>query len=278
MSDGSFLQVAPGWHPWDHPVRRMWSLYEMLKKYAKLFVRLERYLAQTESYFHENPTVTANDTTKWGELMVAVEKHCELLGLKLSEKQVRRVTEKLKAGYANAILAKDLEELRNRIMDELDDRHFFYVSGEGASLYESEEPFGTPVSLKFGATTTDINEAAKCLALERYTAAVFHLMRVMEIGVQELGVKLGVANTTEKAWGVLTTEMDAALRQRYPRNMTPAQKEEQANYAQVLSHLNGVRIAWRNPTMHPKSSYTGDEAREVFGHAKSFMRDLASLL
>jgi hypothetical protein len=48
----------------------------------------------------------------------------------------------------------------------------------------------------------DISEAAQCLALNRPTACVFHLMRVMETGVQILGNRLGIQLTADEAKNV----------------------------------------------------------------------------
>ena len=44
----------------------------------------------------------------------------------------------------------------------------------------------------------DIAEAGKCLGVGRPTASVFHLMRVMEIGVPRFGDVLGVKLADEK--------------------------------------------------------------------------------
>jgi hypothetical protein len=58
--------------------------------------------------------------------------------------------------------------------------------------------FGTEVEDKLPNVIEDIAEAGKCLGLRRPTAAVFHLMRIMEVGVQKFGDKLGVMLTEEK--------------------------------------------------------------------------------
>ena len=44
---------------------------------------------------------------------------------------------------------------------------------------------------------------------------------------------------------------------------------------QVRAHLHAVRIAWRNDTMHPKATYTEEEAKELLGHVLAFLRHLA---
>ena len=54
------------------------------------------------------------------------------------------------------------------------------------------EPFGDKVATAFPSARFDICEAADCLALERSTAAAFHLMRAVEWGMRALCVDLGL--------------------------------------------------------------------------------------
>ncbi len=42
-------------------------------------------------------------------------------------------------------------------------------------------------------------------------------------------------------------------------------------YAQAASHLYNVKVAWRDEVMHPKQTYTFDEARDIFGNVKTFI-------
>lgn len=206
---------------------------------------------------------------------------CAELGLEHALAKIDRALDSLRrlnSTHQVASLNSMFRELRERIQDELATRKFYYVHPRLTSYYENVDLFGPDVTRKFPSAAIDIDEAGKCLALGRHTACVFHLMRALEIGVQSLSQKLGVENVHNKPWGNLTTEMDAALKVRYPKNLTPQQKSEQAELAEILSHLNAVRIAWRNTTMHPTSVYTEDESREIFNHAKVFMRSLVNIV
>jgi hypothetical protein len=118
----------------------------------------------------------------------------------------------------------------------------------------------------------DIDEAGKCLALNRCTAAVFHLMRVVEIGVQKFGDKLGIALTSEKNWQCILDEINKSI-----KGMDHKLPQTKA-YAATAAHLYNVKIAWRNEVMHPKQTYTAEEARVLFAAVGTFMRDLTSML
>jgi hypothetical protein len=49
-------------------------------------------------------------------------------------------------------------------------------------------------------------------------------------------------------------------------------------YATITSHLYSVKVAWRNAVMHPKASYTEDEAEEVLRQVIIFVNHLAVTL
>lgn len=142
---------------------------------------------------------------------------------------------------------------------------------ESAALYEQKTPlFGEEVSAKFPSAVDDVEESGKCLALGRYTAVVFHLMRAMEAAVKAAGIKLGLSSV-EKEWGKILSDMKGkieALPLGYERNA----------WSENHSLLYHVKQAWRNDVMHPKAFYTEEQAKEVFAAVKSYMRNLAGLV
>ncbi len=77
--------------------------------------------------------------------------------------------------------------------------------------YQQAQLFGEQVDKKFKALRGEIAEAGKCFAAGRDTATVFHLMRVMEVGVQRLGKKLGVPDTKEKEWQIILNSVNGAV-------------------------------------------------------------------
>ncbi|HET6401150.1 MAG TPA: hypothetical protein VFH95_07095, partial [Candidatus Kapabacteria bacterium] len=66
------------------------------------------------------------------------------------------------------------------------------LSAEEAHWYNDGFPFSDKVLKLIPGIKDDANEAPKCIALERYTAAVFHVMRIAECGVQVLAKRLHV--------------------------------------------------------------------------------------
>ncbi len=162
----------------------------------------------------------------------------------------------------------------DRIVDELNSHLFLQVSSTRAEYYKDKPQFGPEVADKFPKAITDVQEAGKCFATERYTACVFHLMRVMEIAVQSLGNKLGISQVNEKRWHNILGEVDKAIKA-LPIGDSQ-QKATRNRFAEASAHLRMVKDAWRNDVMHPKETYTEEEAERVFRNVKDFMVHLAT--
>lgn len=163
-----------------------------------------------------------------------------------------------------------LDEIFVRLWDELErGGHFFYIPIKRAESFDAKEPFGRIVSAKFPKLTEDIEEAHKCYACGRYTACVFHLMRIMEAAVQRFGKKLGVANVQNLVWQNILDRVNAAIK------ALPPKSSRTKKFAAVASHLYNVKLAWRNEVMHPKATYTEAEAENLLAQVKVFMNELA---
>ncbi len=170
-----------------------------------------------------------------------------------------------------------LRFLREALEDDLANLAILYVPpNQGQYYYAGAAVLGASVSAQFSALAFDIEEAAKCLGLGRLTACVFHLMRVMEVGVQAFGDKIGVplldSRNVEKNWHNILEEADKKIG-------ALAKGDPQKQPLSELSALLGaVKIAWRNEVMHPKASYTEEEAINIMNATKAFMGKLADLL
>jgi len=178
-------------------------------------------------------------------------------------------------------------ELHRLILYELSSIRFLYVPENRALYYQkrikADEDktkhtlLSDKAKKKFARSIEDAEEAANCIALGRYTAAVFHMMRIMERGVQGLGKKLQLTiPVEEKDWGLIGNHINGALK-KLP-NSTPQEKRIHARYVKAAVYLDNVREAWRNPTMHPKETYTEEEAETAFWFVKQYMEYLATIL
>ncbi len=147
--------------------------------------------------------------------------------------------------------------------------------GRAIYFFGGQSLLGDEVAKRFPSLGTDIEEAGKCLGCGRATAAVFHLMRVLEGGVQEFGVRLEVTlldkHNCEKSWNQLIEQADKAIR------ALEKGDPDVVALAQVSALLYAVKLAWRNEVMHPKALYTDDEAEDIFRATKAFMNKVVEV-
>jgi hypothetical protein len=171
-------------------------------------------------------------------------------------------------------LHESLEQLWNTIALELDGRKFYGPLSKYACYFEQPKLFGGDVFVKFPSANDDIFEAGTCLALERGTACVMHLMRVCEVGIKVLAAALSISQQND--WGAYLRKVDQALDARIKASGKRSSDEQ--FYAEVRVTLDGVRMAWRNPTMHIENNYSPERAEEILISVRALMRHLATKL
>jgi hypothetical protein len=195
-----------------------------------------------------------------------------LLGLTISAVKLKQIDGRI-AGSDLLPSKEELADLIGRIRDEINERRFLVIEARNRPFYEPQEPlFGLEAEDKFPQMSEDISEAGKCLALARPTACVFHLMRVMERGVHAFGDKLGVPLASELNWQNILDQINKRVRTLDPK------AAETKTYAEAASHLYNVKLAWRNEVMHPKQTYTADDAETIFRSVRSFVQHVAGFV
>jgi len=177
-------------------------------------------------------------------------------------------------------LASQAEELHGRIVDGLNYRTCFAIWGNKEKLYAAKLLFGDDVAKKFPSASVDIEEAGKCLALDRGTATVFHLMRVMEVGLRALAKTLNDPRLDPKrnpTWSTILQKGDEEV-QKPIAQRAPEWAAHDHFFSEAQANLRVVQFAWRNPTMHVEINYDPEKASDVMQAVKAFMRHLASVL
>ena len=246
--------------------------HDMAKFLATLtgFLQYAKLLADNDLPIDEKMRDTVSD---WLEHVIPQTKE---LCLDLSIKGIHRAQDALKHDPPRDV-ANALEEVCNRIVDELKNVMFLRINPGMVEYYNSKNLFGIDDTKINDLIIEDIGESLKCFALNRYTACVFHLMRVMEQVVQIFGKKLRIKiDPKHETWYQILVHVNKAI-EKLP-DKTTKQKEKKLKYKAASAHLDNVRIAWRNEVMHPKQTYTKEEAEDVINSVRIFVNDLAVIL
>jgi hypothetical protein len=118
-------------------------------------------------------------------------------------------------------------------------------------LQDVSKLFGTGVFSKLpDISKIDLSEAGKCIAMERYTAGAFHILRAMEDIIKDLYLSVIKQNRLKKP---MWYEMLDCMRKK---------KRNRPNEA-LLDQLGSIRKHYRNPTQHPEKIYDCDEVQDL---------------
>jgi hypothetical protein len=202
------------------------------------------------------------------------------VGLNLSLKSLERFEDALERDLTFEEVRHLLDDLQKRIEDELDSVWFFHVSAENLPLYNNPKPFGDLVTDNFADAIYDIEEAGKCLALDRGTACVMHLMRVIELAVDALALGVGVhigAVQAATSWEYLLKDINTKI-QEANKTQIPTWLTSKSFFENSYTYVLAVKNAWRNPSMHLEKKYTIEEAARIYNAVKDLMEHLATHL
>src|SRR6266511_2330472 len=205
------------------------------------------------------------ESAKWG--FERLRNECVKHRLKASYASVARILETLgdSAGVWRS-MADDATDLETRLIDELKYTICFAIEGKTGEFYRADQLFGKEVANRFPEAGEDIAEAGKCLALDRGTACVMHLQRVLECGLDALGKAVGLTKPL-RDWGKYVDDIAKELERRF--KVSGARSTDEQFYAEAYVTFDAIRRAWRNPSMHVEKTHTPDQAEAIFIASKS---------
>ena len=285
--------------PWEERRRELVDWFEMLQYSAHAFVwcgralkgiKCDCYIGSAAVIGGEVGFAMAKDIDEKARAkalssLTGVEKETRKIGLQITADTVNEVIEDLKKDSRRSFewLHTQVEMIEKLVNKELRGKAFFYIPIERMGFWpKAKEPFafGLEVGTSFPSSTFDVNSAATCLATTHATAAVFHLMRVLEIALRVLGEQFGVS-LEHTNWAPAIEQIEKKIRD-IPKDAVwrskPDYKEQQEFYAQAASHFAILKDAWRNYTMHVRGKYTQEEAELIFENVKAFMQKLSERL
>lgn len=264
------------------------DLYTMLIIFAPAFVEVHKIFTQEQMrLLFQNimqDQIKANQplTDKHrSDLLSALNKLKELtkaLNCRMTEMEIDRSSEILKNNQCTyRTAAQYWESIENRYMDEIKNQEFIKIDNDKINYcLDPIDFYWGEIKDKYVDMLEDLSESGKCYGFERPTACVFHLMRVMEKALQIFGSKLGInpidSRNKEKNWQPILNEINKAIQ------MLDQSDPKTKSYAEASAHLYNVKLAWRNEVMHPKQTYTDEEAKNIMFAVNIFLKDLSEII
>jgi len=221
--------------------------------------------------------------TKLLSALALISEICDEAKLSGITSQTRRVMNTVShfSPIRHCDLRRTLVALQERIYDALEELVCLQIPSGKADYYTEAKLFGDEVEVKLSTANYDIEEAGKSFAVGRYTATVFHLMRVIEVGVRAFAKGLGVwatVSTAQPSWGEVLRLTNQEI-QRLNKSGDPGwTSEKQSFFENIQSDLSAVKNSWRNTTMHIQNQYDEERAEDIYNSVKGFMRHIAKNL
>jgi hypothetical protein len=159
-------------------------------------------------------------------------------------------------------------------------RHFFaYIDLEKAKYMKSwdefirDPPCGHEAAGAFPDSLRDVMLAGNCFACGFDDACAYHLMRVLEKGLEALASVFSEPFKYEN-WHTVIERLESRIRKMDP-SFGPDWKTRQKFYSEVACEFMFFKDAWRNHVMHGREEFDPERAKNVYEHVCEFMKRLA---
>ncbi|MGO8707239.1 MAG: hypothetical protein ACLQMG_06225 [Terracidiphilus sp.] len=264
-------------HPWarsgSHAIR-LGELMELFHVHILLDIvndidELASWTANGPTY--ANDALTEADASASLERLADVSRLCATFGFNTLFREVERNRQSVEAGCTYVELGKIADAMKTRIRDEYEDVLLMWIQEK--DYYQKDDLFGAEVGERFKGASFDIKEAGTCYALGRYTACVYHLMRVSEFGLKAIGKRVGFADD-RPVWEAVLKFIDAEVK-RDRDKMSALFKGDLEFIGGISAHMHAVNLAWRRRVAHVERTYTQEEAKQIFDATKNLMQHIA---
>jgi hypothetical protein len=212
-------------------------------------------------------------------VILKFEKVCTELNLKTSAALIGDIRYWHEKGTMGHQGFKDLcIHLHRRLQHELEGSFLLWMNTSEVKNYLlNENLLELDIAAKFSPELLeDLSEASACITFQRWTAVVFHLMRVMERAVKLFAARHNVTFPDDSDWGRILADIKPAI-EAMPKG-TEAERTLKNQHSEIFSLLYHVKQAWRHDTMHPRQTYTEKQSKEVFAAVLSYLTHLSGLL
>lgn len=181
-------------------------------------------------------------------------------------------------------LADQLAYIRKILEIEFRDEWFYHYPKAKADKLQLVPTEWGRIMDAFPSAKLDVAHGVDSYACDHNTAAVFHMMRVAEVGLVRLAKELKVKLSKDKPlshaqWGEIVGAIEATAKT--VLSTAPAgngKDEAQAFYNGAASHIRALKDKYRNVVMHSRRSFNEHEAADAMFHTRSFMAGLSEKL
>lgn len=267
---------------------RLWSLWDMLEINGVAFYEATTELARIKTIIDASlndedrnavvaPEVRARFLNDLDNLMTTL----LVIGARvtwMAADDLRRALFDPESTTTYGQMGLAIQDIGGRFRHELMLVKLYVISGDKTGLLNGADYLlGQPTADRFKDVWFECEEAAKCLAVGRPTACVFHTMRMLEVGIRALSKRLGIENptkSTQRNWGAILSTIKTAIDSKFPQSSRLAHTEG-ALLESIYASLDAIKNPWRNATMHVEEIYTDSEALHILQCSATLIQKMA---
>ena len=173
----------------------------------------------------------------------------------------------------------DLRELRRRFEDDFKATFSLQLTAKQAAQFQDPMKEWGFMYHHFSKVRFNVEECMKCFALERYCAAVFHILQVAEYGVIKVTDLLQVSGD-KPGWGSLR-RLSAILEKSHSQR-SDLEKLHSKLLEDVVPLSVVMKDSWRhkldhvdNQIIRVEKDFSAEAAEEIISATRAFMRKLS---
>lgn len=270
-------------HAWGVPPYGLVSLWEVMIRFrasavmAVMASLANASMAATSAHITGLPSDVDGDREFFRETLDQIAATIEELPLSPVLRSQHQRLMKSVGQVESREMAILIREFCNNLMIEFTSAWFLMIPADRREFYEQTQPcFGGSVAMVFPEASQDIAAASRCLALDEWTAMVFHLMRVLEHGLHALASVVGLdkSKTELENWKNIIDQIEQKIREMEGGKKSLQKSDRLAALSAAAVQFRYFKDAWRNHVSHSRVSYDS-HAISIWSHVKEFMGHVA---
>jgi hypothetical protein len=285
---------------WQENPSRLCSLWESMNNFSAhaiydCLLRLKNF--QEKIILKEQNTETGNKSVEIDLLIEIIstlrelQKQCEETNLDCSIQLLNQINSLILMVPTYSALKTALFSIELAIPESLRSRKFIWIDRNFTNYIDNEKLLGDETFNEFPEARSDIRDAGNCLAVDCYTAAVFHLMRIVEWGLRAFCLNLGfkkVAYNKKSGktkfipieyaeWERILNQLPEAIEKKISKIPRGTKRQNlQEYYYGTYQDIKAIKEAWRNHVMHARREYNREEAMGIFNHIENLMERISN--
>jgi len=258
----------------DNVSCRLWSLWDVIKVKLDQLVAVARLLEATSAgNFARANILSRHEPVGLAEMIgifkdldlaVSADHARDILAMLVPEGDESEDTDadtrkKIRQQHLQAV-TQELDKLADELRRELKTKVSVALTDKQAvDLFEHPRPFDSDtvsVNDRFSDAVYDIQESANCRALSRPTACVFHLMRVLEVGLNALALDLKIPWPNRNDWQDVINAIEGKIKEIEKGSIKfEGWHEKRQFYADAATQFTHFKDGWRNYAIHFHAVY-----------------------